>query len=141
MPVAHSKRARRINTNFRRGFHKSLELFNAHRLFKHTWLDHREDLVIVVEGFFDCMKLWQAGYPAVASMGSSLSDAQAEIIRTHWFEAVLLFDGDDAGRKCTDHALAKLGRHMWVRAALLDEGVQPDQLAPAQIQETIDSVL
>ena len=123
------------------GFHKSLELWNAQRVLAQTWPDEWAELVVVVEGFFDCMKLWQAGIPAVALMGSSLSETQAEIIRAHWYEAVLMFDGDDAGRSCTDQSLALLGRHMWVRAALLDEGTQPDQLSPDQIHELLDSIL
>jgi DNA primase len=56
------------------GFNKSLELFNLHRALAHSTV-----MVIVVEGFFDAMKVHQAGFPAVvALMGSSLSDVQAE---------------------------------------------------------------
>jgi hypothetical protein len=52
---------------FPAGLHKSIELFNLYR-------SSNEKAVILVEGFFDCMKVHQSGYPAVALMGSSMSD-------------------------------------------------------------------
>ncbi|MGA7410202.1 MAG: hypothetical protein WBW33_06935 [Bryobacteraceae bacterium] len=45
------------------GFRKSQVLFSLHRV---TGPD-----VIVVEGFFDCMKVWQAGHQAVVSLMGS----------------------------------------------------------------------
>ena len=59
---------------FPAGFHKSLELFNLHRV-------RGEVSVVLVEGFFDCMKVTQAGFPCVALMGSTMSKAQEELIR------------------------------------------------------------
>ena len=62
------------------GFRKSLELFNIDRAIKEPG-----DLpLVVVEGFFGCMKLHQHGCrKAVALMGSSMSAAQEELIRKH----------------------------------------------------------
>src|SRR5262249_26294899 len=74
------------------GFRKSSELFNLHRAFGNA------EWVILVEGFFDAMKVHQAGFPEViAIMGCSLSDAQEELLRP--FKSIILFlDGDAAGR-------------------------------------------
>src|ERR1019366_7157892 len=47
------------------GFHKSVELYNLNRISK------GECAVVVVEVFFDCMTVSQAGYPCVALMGCS----------------------------------------------------------------------
>ena len=58
---------------FPAGFHKSLELFNLHRV-------KGEVSVVLVEGFFDCMKVTQAGFPCVALMGSTMSKAQEELL-------------------------------------------------------------
>lgn len=56
------------------GFHKSKELFNLHRV--------KDALsVVVAEGFFDCMKVSQAGYPCVALMGCTMSKAQEKTSR------------------------------------------------------------
>jgi DNA primase len=59
---------------FPAGFHKSLELFNLHRV-------RGEVSVVLVEGFFDCMNVTQAGFPCVALMGSTMSKAQEELLR------------------------------------------------------------
>src|SRR5262249_30776124 len=60
-----------------KGFRKSLELFNYHRAAK---ADPDRPLLIV-EGFFDCIKIWQAGYQrVVAVMGSTLSEAQKQAL-------------------------------------------------------------
>jgi hypothetical protein len=42
------------------------------------------ELVVVVEGFFDCMKTWHAGLRAVSIMGSSLSETQASRLCSSW---------------------------------------------------------
>jgi len=52
--------------------------FNLHRTLK----EKAELPLIVVEGFFDVIKLWQLGHrKSVAIMGSSMSDAQEELLR------------------------------------------------------------
>jgi len=52
------------------GFKKSAVLFHLHRAKEHAGRG-----LIVVEGFFDCFKVHQAGFPnVVALMGSALSD-------------------------------------------------------------------
>jgi len=80
------------------GFKKSLELFNLHQAMK---ADPGQPL-IVVEGFFDCMKLWQHGLKRIVGlMGGTLSPAQAELIVEHTngeSRIVLMLDEDDAGR-------------------------------------------
>jgi len=54
------------------GFRKALELFNLQRA-----LAAGGKTVIVVEGYFDCMLVHQAGFPwVVALMGCSLSVTQ-----------------------------------------------------------------
>ena len=116
---------------FPNGFHKSLELYNLHRVVGGAG-DSRT--VIVVEGFFDCIRVHAAGYPCVALMGSSLSDEQEKILCQQFTGAVLLFDGDDAGRTVTENCLVRLGRRMWVKAGIVPQGKQPDQLSIDEIK-------
>ena len=60
------------------GFRKARELFNAHRAFAES----DASPLVIVEGFFDCLALWQHGIRrVVALMGSSLSTHQEELIR------------------------------------------------------------
>jgi DNA primase len=116
------------------GFHKSLEIFNLHRA-KACAGEHG---LVVVEGFFDAMRLYQHGVcHAVALMGSTLSDAQEQLI----VDAVgprgrvtLCFDGDKSGQTCTEHALERLSQRVFVRAVKLAEPIQPDNLQADEIR-------
>jgi DNA primase len=114
------------------GFHKSLELFNLHRV--------AEPEVILVEGFFDCMKVHQAGFSALALMGCSLSEAQEELLAAKFERIVIMLDGDEAGREATAEILVRLAPRMWVRAAMVPEGKQPDQLSGDELQELLASL-
>src|SRR5277367_420652 len=80
------------------GFHKSLELYNLHRTIGDA---NPKKRIVVVEGFFDCMKVTDAGFPCVALMGSAMSEAQKELLVRHFSIACLLFDGDEAGRQAS----------------------------------------
>lgn len=110
------------------GFRKNLELFNYHRAIA----SEDESPVVVVEGFFDVMKLHQAGYEkVVALMGSSLSKTQEEMLcRLCEVDEriILFFDGDEAGRKGQTDANARLSRRLYVRAIELEEGQQPEHV-------------
>jgi DNA primase len=94
--------------------------------------------LILTEGFFDTMRLYQSGVcHAVAIMGSSLSEAQEQLI----LEAVgprgrvtLCFDGDESGQAATQVALDRLSQHVFVKVVKLDDGVQPDDLQPDEIK-------
>jgi DNA primase len=89
-----------------RGFGKSLELFNQHRAAKESLP------LVVVEGFFGCMRVWQAGHRRVVSlMGSQLSAAQENRIvqlAGKDGQVLLLFDEDAAGRKGRSEAQERL---------------------------------
>ena len=122
-----------------RGFKKSLELFNLHRAVKE---DARLPL-IVVEGFFGCMTVWQAGHRRVVSlMGSMLSDAQEQLIERTvgpGGRVILLFDEDEAGRKGSREAQGRLEKLLEVRPVSLGSaGSQPDGLSPEQLTELLN---
>src|SRR5215472_6967128 len=114
------------------GFHKSQELFSFHRA-RHSG----SDSVIIVEGFFDAAKVWQAGYRnVVALMGSSLSDAQAGLL-LHFRSGLLMLDGDSAGQGGTEVIRKRLTGAMDVEVIHLKPGVQPDQLEPREINDLL----
>ena len=98
------------------------------------------ELVVILEGFFGCFNVKQAGYPGVSLLGSSLSREQEELICNHFKKVVLLFDGDDAGRAATDDCLLRFGRRLWVKAISLPDAVQPDQLSTEEIQTMLSSL-
>jgi DNA primase len=121
-----------------KGFHKSHLVYNLHRILSEM---PETDLVIVVEGFFGCLRLTQAGYPSVALLGSSLSAEQEELLCHHFRRAFLLFDGDEAGRGATDTCLQRLGRRLWVKAISLPDHVQPDHLDEEAIKQLLGPAL
>ncbi len=115
------------------GFHKNQELFLFHRA-RHSGNNE----VIVVEGFFDAAKVWQAGHRnVVALMGSSLSERQAERLQQKFRSAVLMLDGDAAGQAATEAITRRLSQAMDVVPIHLQPGVQPDQLAPKEINDLL----
>ncbi|MGC6504946.1 MAG: CHC2 zinc finger domain-containing protein [Coraliomargaritaceae bacterium] len=118
-----------------KGFRKSLEVFNLHRALE----TDKEQPLYIVEGFFDCMRLWQSGIKRVVClMGSSLSEAQEDAIihATHQnSKIILLFDEDEAGRKGRETAAAQLASKLYVHILPLEsEGMQPDSLTESEIE-------
>ena len=108
-----------------RGFHSSLELFNLHRVTAQE--------VVIVEGFFDCMKVWQALFPfVVALMGCNMSLHQQQVIESRFKRVTLMMDGDDAGRRAADRIASRLA-HRHVRIVSIPDGKQPDELSTSQI--------
>jgi DNA primase len=77
------------------------------------------DYLIVVEGFFQAMRLHQCGYHnVVALMGASLSEKQAILIDRYTKNEgrIYLFpDGDEAGDRLAEDAVPKLAKNHWVR--------------------------
>jgi DNA primase len=119
---------------FPAGFHKSLELFNLHRVIG-------ELSVVLVEGFFDCMKVTQAGFPCVALMGSTMSKVQEDLLAEHFGHVVVMLDGDEAGREASAEITDRLQRAVYrVDLIELPEGVQPDQLSVDALRELLVSI-
>jgi DNA primase len=120
-----------------RGFRKSLELFNQHRAAQES----PAEPLVVVEGFFGCMRVWQAGHRRVVSlMGSMLSAAQEERIARLAGEdgqVLLLFDEDGAGRKGRREAQERLSKRVAIGLIRLKDGQQPDSLTAEQIRGLI----
>lgn len=117
------------------GFRKSQEVFNLHRVV----LQPDDQPLIIVEGFFDVMKLWQHGVKrVVALMGSSLSEAQRNLLFTSFTNQprmIVLFDEDEAGRAGRFETAGKLASQTFVRVLCLpNEGQQPEHLSLSEVQ-------
>jgi DNA primase len=58
-----------------------------------------EGRVLIVEGYLDLISLFQAGIEhVVATLGTALTRSHVQLLKTYAPEAVLVFDGDTAGR-------------------------------------------
>lgn len=121
------------------GFKKSLELFNADRAFKEP------GPLVIVEGFFDVIKLHQHGWrKAVALMGSSMSPAQEELIRQHTTTSshiIVMLDEDNAGRAGRADIAARLAKFCFVKTHVFDQpGTQPEHLFAEDVQQILEGV-
>jgi DNA primase len=118
------------------GFRKSQELYNIDRAVKEP-----KDLpLVIVEGFFDCMKLSQHGCrKTVALMGSSLSSAQEELIRKMTdseSRIIVMLDEDDAGRDGREDIAVRLSKFAFVKVhAFAKDGKQPDNLSAEEVAQ------
>ena len=66
----------------------------------------KENAVIIVEGYFDLISLYQGGVQnVVAASGTALTEIHANILARYAKTAYLVFDGDAAGRKATHRTL------------------------------------
>lgn len=85
-----------LKYKYPKGFKRSLHMFGS-------WFvaeDQEITTVALVEGSLDAIKCWQAGVPAMAVYGSSVSKTQIKLLRRLGItNIVLFFDDDDAGDK------------------------------------------
>ncbi|MFL5482569.1 MAG: DNA primase [Gemmatimonadaceae bacterium] len=88
----------------------------------------REDHVLVVEGYFDVVRLISAGFTSVvAPMGTALTDQQAGALRKLTKNIFLLYDSDKAGLQATFRSGDELLRQgASVRIVTLPDGEDPD---------------
>jgi len=88
----------------------------------------REGWVLLCEGNFDLLALHQAGFSnAVAPMGTALTLDQGKLLKRFAERAVLLFDGDAAGRRAVRAAFDVLARvGMPAQVVTLPAGADPD---------------
>lgn len=118
---------------FKKG-HVVFNLYRAKDLAKDKGL-------ILVEGFFDCLKVWQAGFKnVVALMGSSLSPEQESLVLGAvgpQGKIVLMFDEDSAGQTCRNDVLIRLVSYAYVKIVNLPEESQPDMLSEDVIKELL----
>ena len=135
--VAYAGRAvdgRKPRYRFPAGFGKSQVLFNFHRA-----AATRSDTVLVVEGFFDCLRVSQAGFESVvALMGTELYEHPVQLLRDRFRRVALLLDGDAAGRVGRDRVAARLRDLCEVCLIGLPEGRQPDQLPEGELRQLIE---
>jgi DNA primase len=119
-----------------KGFKKERVLYRFHAVKDQA----KEHGLIVVEGFFATMKLTEAGLPnVVATMGVEVSPYQAKLLASAK-DIVVLFDGDEAGRKGADKIKEQLGGTIPVRIIRLPTGTKPDQLAPKMLRWLVNGV-
>ena len=98
---------------------------------------------LVAEGYLDVMRLHASGFGnAVSTSGTALTYDQARALARLEAEAVLVYDGDDAGVRAADRALEPLlSAGLSVRVLLIPGGEDPDSLIRAKGAEAFRALL
>ena len=106
---------------------KGRVLYGLHLAAPHI---REKDFCIVVEGYMDMISPYQHGIRnVVASMGTSLTPGQVQLIRRMTRHVVMVYDGDYAGEMATLRGLDLfLEAEMRVKVAGLPVGLDPDSL-------------
>jgi DNA primase len=122
-------------------YHKGRELYGLHE-----WRQSRDrsSRLFVVEGYMDVIALHQFGIPnVVATLGTATTAEHAQLLFRQVDEAVLCFDGDDAGRRAAWRALESLLERLddgkEARFLFLPEGYDPDSLVRERGAEALQA--
>ncbi len=121
-----------VNTPETGLFHKGRLVFGLDRAADAV---RRSRHLVLVEGYTDVMAAHQAGFPFVAAvLGTSTTEDHAALVRRSGAARVtLVFDGDEAGRRASQRALAGLlGLDLELRVASPPEGRDPCDLCVAE---------
>lgn len=119
---------------FNRGFEKEFYLYGENLI-----SPSRGDIV-VVEGQFDALKVYQAGFNAVAVLGSFMSETQACKIKDALplgKKVIIMMDGDEAGEKATEQILTILSDKVYAAKRILPSGKDPGEMTESQIKEMV----
>lgn len=111
-------------------FHKGLELYGLHQL-KQAHPEPQQ--VIVVEGYMDVVALSQHGVDnAIASLGTSTTREQLQLLSRLTDTIIFCYDGDNAGRdaawRALENAMPIMRDGLQLRFAFLPDGEDPDSL-------------
>ena len=113
-----------LNTPDTIAFNKSRNLY-ALNFAKKT----KSGMLILVEGNIDVVSLHQAGFDcAVASLGTSLTEAQARLMSRYCDNIVIAYDSDEAGQAAALRAIPILDKtNMSVKIIDMRESKDPDE--------------
>lgn len=100
----------------------------------------KAERVLLVEGYFDLIRLVLAGVDeVVAPLGTALTEAQGSLLRKYTKNVFLLYDSDVAGQKATFRAGDQLLRNgVSVRVVSLPEGEDPDTFVASEGAEGLE---
>ena len=115
-------------------FKKLREVFNLDQAIK----EPADKPLVIVEGFFDVIKLHQLGYrKAVALMGWFMSPTQEELIRAHansYSHIIVMLDENKAGQEAREEIAGKLAKFAFVKVHVFDKpDMQPEHLSAEEV--------
>jgi DNA primase len=129
-----------LNSAETQAFHKGQTLYGLH---KARAAMRREERAILVEGYFDVVRVASAGVePVVAPLGTSLTEGQAELLRRHAKTVFIAYDSDAPGQKATFRAAdVLLAQGVAVRVVTMPEGDDPDTFVRAHGGQAMEKLI
>ena len=115
-----------FNTRETEIFKKGELLYNYHRA---KDIARRKNQIIIMEGFMDVIRAHSVGIKnVVATMGTAVTNIQANLIKRMAKEIILCFDGDEAGAKATKSCAEELNKiGVTPKIIRLEENLDPDE--------------
>ncbi|MBI4342159.1 MAG: DNA primase [Candidatus Omnitrophica bacterium] len=103
----------------------------------------RAKTAVVVEGYFDCVGLADAGLTHVVSpLGTALTAEQARLLRRYAERVILAFDPDAAGEQATLRGIdLVVEAGLQVHVAQLPPGMDPDDYVRTYGRERLEQLL
>ena len=127
-------------------FNKSKSLYNVN-LLKKLKKTQTISSGIMVEGYMDTISLYSAGFKnVVASMGTSLTQDQARLLKRYSDNVLISYDGDAAGQKANDRGMDIFKNNgLNVKVVPLGDGLDPDdvikKLGAEEYQKRLDNAM
>lgn len=139
-----NERAKYLNSPETPLFEKGRLLYRFPEARKSSGAD-KNARIVIAEGYMDVIALERAGIPAVAPLGTALTEEQLALLWRVSPEPVLCFDGDAAGQRAAfrsiDRALPKVAPGRTLRFAALPDKLDPDDLIRDRGAEAMLEVL
>lgn len=106
-------------------FNKRKTFYGLHETAKHI---RSEDMAVIVEGYMDLLALYAVGIcNVVAVLGTALTEEHARKLKRYSKNVVVLFDGDQAGRRAAERSLPiLLSQGLYPKRVVLPQGQDPD---------------
>ncbi|HZS58078.1 MAG TPA: DNA primase [Gemmatimonadaceae bacterium] len=103
----------------------------------------REAKAILVEGYFDLIRVAAAGIDyAVASMGTALTEPQAQLLTRYTRQVMIAYDSDPPGLRATFRSADALLEHgVRVRVVTLPAGEDPDSYIAKHSRADFEALL
>lgn len=120
-----------LNSPESRVYNKSRVVYGLNLAGEHI---RKADQVLVVEGYTDVISLYQSGIKnVVATAGTAFTPYHSRILKRYTQNFVMIFDGDEAGRKAAARATRiAMEHHVRPRVVMLKPDTDPDELVKSR---------
>ena len=123
-------------------FSKRNLLFGAYNFKKNF---KKSNYLILCEGYMDVISLYISGFPAVASLGTAVSENQINILTNLSKNIFVVFDGDKAGKDATlrlfDKILPILKVDLNFKFIFIPNGYDPEEFLKKEGKDSFKNLL